>query len=55
MHVEYGDSFDISNYWLLGKAFRGGGLVPHEDEVPGLSLLRKERRARFKNATKKKR
>ena len=49
--IEYGEigsseplddskKFQIEDVWLLGQIFEGGGLVPHEDEVPGLGRLR---------------
>ena len=52
LKAEYGDGFDQEKLWLLGNVFDGGGLVPHEDEVPGLSLLRKERQEIVENADK---
>ena len=41
--MEYGEEFDLDDYFLLGGIFEGGGLLPHEDEVPGLRELRNER------------
>ena len=54
LDIEYGrehemdngrDKFDVKKHWLLGQIFDGGGLLPHEDEVPGLRQLRAKRQA----------
>ena len=38
--TEYGSDFDPKAHWLLGQIFDGGGLLPHENEVPGLENSR---------------